>query len=92
MYDFETGINGEYEYWHCQESRLLLIVLCNILKGCGLGMASGMALGLVQPETVISAIRAFYNGIQMILSIILFVAFIATFHLERDMMELRNGK
>ena len=123
--------------------------MCNILKGCGLGMASGMALGLVadsitygkyktginavgmgnagtsaaqklglglgvaifgramawagldgtkaaqgivQPETVISAIRAFYNGIPMILSIILFVAFVATFHLERDMKELRNGK
>ena len=29
---------------------------------------------------------------MMILSIILFVAFVATFHLERDMKELRNGK
>ena len=129
------------------ESSLTLIVLCNIVKGCGLGMSSGMALGLVadsiaygrlktgidavgmgnagtsaaqklglglgvaifggamawagldgvkaaegiaQSETVKATIRAFYNGIPMILSIILFVAFIATFRLERDLKDLRG--
>ena len=128
------------------ESSLTLIVMCNILKGCGLGMASGMALGLVadsitygklktgidavgignagtsaaqklglglgvaifggamawagldgtkaaqgvaQSEVVKSTIRAFYNWIPMILSIILFVAFVATFRLERDMKALK---
>jgi GPH family glycoside/pentoside/hexuronide:cation symporter len=131
------------------ESSLILIVLCNILKGVGLGMASGMSLGLVadaltygqlktgidavgmgnagtsaaqklglglgvaifgwaiakagfdgsltarglsQPEAVISTIRAFYNGIPMILSIILFVAFVTTFRLDRDLKNLRKGK
>jgi GPH family glycoside/pentoside/hexuronide:cation symporter len=127
------------------ESSLALIVLCNILKGCGLGMSSGMALGLVadsvtygkyktgidavgmgnagasaaqklglglgvaifgralaiagfdgtkaeQTEAIISTIRAFYNWIPMILSIILFVAFVTTFRLDRDMENLRSGK
>ena len=129
------------------ESSLILIVLCNVLKGCGLGMSSGMALGLVadsitygkfktgidavgmgnagtsaaqklglglgvaifggamawagldgakaaqgiaQSETVISTIRTFYNFIPMILSIILFVAFVTTFRLERDMAGLNK--
>ena len=131
------------------ESSLVLIVLCNVLKGCGLGMSSGMALGLVadsitygkfktgidavgmgnagtsaaqklglglgvaifggamawagldgakaaqgiaQSETVISTIRTFYNFIPMILSIILFVAFVTTFRLERDMAGLNKEK
>ena len=131
------------------ESSLILIVLCNILKGVGLGMASGMSLGLVadaltygqlktgidavgmgnagtsaaqklglglgvaifgwaiakagfdgsltarglsQPEAVISTIRAFYNGIPMILSIILFVAFVTTFRLDRELKKLREGR
>ena len=131
------------------ESNLALIVLCNIMKGVGLGMASGMALGLVadsltygelktgidavgmgnagnsaaqklglglgvaifgwaiakagfdgtltaqgldQPEMVISTIRAFYNWIPMVLSIILFVAFVTTFRLERDLKGLRQGQ
>ncbi len=131
------------------ESSLILIVLCNVLKGCGLGMASGMALGLVadsitygkiktgidavgmgnagtsaaqklglglgvaifggamawagldgtkaaqgvaQSETVITTIRAFYNWIPMVLSIILFVAFVTTFRLERDMEGLSREK
>ena len=135
--------------FHFCESNLALIVLCNILKGVGLGMASGMSLGLVadsltygrlktgidavgmgnagtsaaqklglglgvaifgwaiakagfdgsltaqglsQPEAVISTIRAFYNGIPMILSIILFVAFVTTFRLDRDLKNLRKGK
>ena len=129
------------------ESRLSLIILCNVLKGCGLGMSSGMALGLVadsitygkfitgidavgmgnagtsaaqklglglgvaifggamawagldgtkaaqgiaQSDTVISTIRAFYNGIPMILSIVLLVAFMTTFRLERDMAGLNK--
>ena len=131
------------------ESSLVLIILCNVLKGCGLGMSSGMALGLVadsisygkfktgidavgignagtsaaqklglglgvaifggamawagldgtkaaqgiaQTETVISTIRAFYNGIPMILSIILFLTFVTTFRLERDMAGLSKEK
>ena len=131
------------------ESSLVLIVLCNVVKGCGLGMASGMSLGLVadsitygklktgvdavgmgnagssaaqklglglgvalfggamawagldgekaalgiaQSETVIATIRAFYNWIPMILSIILFVAFMATFRLDRDLKRLRRKK
>ena len=131
------------------ESNLTLIVLCNVLKGSGLGMSSGMALGLVadsitygklktgidavgmgnagtsaaqklglglgvaifggamawagldgtkaaegiaQSETVKTTIRVFYNWIPMILSIILFVAFVATFRLERDLKDLRKDK
>ena len=131
------------------ESSLTLIVICNVLKGSGLGMSSGMALGLVadsitygklktgidavgmgnagtsaaqklglglgvsifggamawagldgakaaqgiaQSETVKATIRAFYNQIPMILSIILFVAFVATFRLERDLKELKKDK
>ena len=132
----------------CEHS-LTLIVLCNILKGSGLGMSAGMALGLVadsitygkfktgidavgmgnagtsaaqklglglgvaifggamawagldgtkaaqgiaQSQTVITTIRVFYNWIPMILSIILFVAFITTFRLERDLNELKKNK
>ena len=131
------------------ESNLVLIVLCNIVKGIGMGMASGMALGLVadsltygqlktgidavgmgnagtsaaqklglglgvaifgwaidvagfdgtlaargidQPQAVLSAIRAFYNWIPMVLSIILFVAFVTTFRLDRDLKSLRKGE
>ena len=125
-----------------------MIVLCNIMKGIGMGMASGMALGLVadsltygqlktgidavgmgnagtsaaqklglglgvaifgwaiakagfdgalaaqgidQPEAVIATLRAFYNWIPMVLSIILFVAFVTTFRLDRDLKKLRKG-
>ena len=133
------------------ESSLILIVLCNIVKGVGMGMASGMALGLVadsltygklktgidavgmgnagtsaaqklglglgvaifgwaiskagfdgaltaqgidQPAAVISTIRAFYNWIPMVLSIILFVTFVMMFRLDRDLNGLRkeNGE
>ena len=131
------------------ESSLPLIVICNIVKGCGLGMSSGMALGLVadsitygklktgidavgignagtsaaqklglglgiaifggamawagldgvkaaqgiaQSEVVKATIRAFYNWIPMILSIILFVAFVATFRLERDLKDLQKDR
>ena len=139
---------GFFSFNFC-ESSLALIVLCNILKGIGMGMASGMALGLVadtltygqlrtgidavgmgnagssaaqklglglgvaifgwaidgagfdgslaargidQPEAVLSTIRAFYNWIPMVLSIILFVAFVTTFRLDRDLKGLRSGK
>ena len=139
---------GFFAFNFC-ESSLVLIILCNILKGIGMGMASGMALGLVadsltygqlktgidavgmgnagssaaqklglglgvaifgwvidaagfdgtltargidQPEAVLSTIRAFYNWIPMILSIILFVAFVATFRLDRDLENLRKEK
>ena len=153
VFTLGTGLMtiGFIAFNFCQSS-LILIVLCNVLKGCGLGMSSGMALGLVadsltygkyttgidavgmgnagtsaaqklglglgvaifggamawaghdgtkaaqgiaQSETVISTIRAFYNGIPMILSIILFLAFVTTFRLERDMENLskkRNGR
>jgi GPH family glycoside/pentoside/hexuronide:cation symporter len=150
VFTLGTGLMtmGFVAFNFCQSS-LTLIVLCNVLKGCGLGMSSGMALGLVadsltygkyttgidavgmgnagtsaaqklglglgvaifggamawagldgtkaaqgiaQSETVISTIRAFYNGIPMILSIILFVAFVSTFHLERDMEGLSKEK
>lgn len=131
------------------ESSLMFIVLCNTVKGCGMGMSSGMAMGLVadsitygrlktgietigmghagssaaqklglglgvaifggamawagldgrkaaqgiaQPEIVITTIRAFYNWIPMILSIILFVAFVIMFHLEHDLEELSEEK
>ena len=148
VFIFGTGLMaiGFIAFNFCEYS-LMLIVLCNILKGCGLGMSSGKALGLVadsitygkfktginavgmgnagtsaaqklglglgvaifggamawagldgakaaqgiaQSETVISTIRAFYNGIPMILSIILFVSFVTAFHLERDMERLRE--
>ena len=139
---------GFIVFYFC-ESSLTLIILCNVVKGCGLGMASGMALGLVadsitygklktgidavgmgnagtsaaqklglglgvalfgaamakaglsgqnaaqgiaQPEAVISAVRVFYNWLPMILSIILFVAFVTTFRLERDLKNLRKEK
>ena len=130
------------------ESNLVLLVLCNILKGIGLGMASGMALGLVadsltygklktgidavgmgnagtsaaqklglglgvaifgwaigaagfdgtltaqgldQPAAVLTTIRLYYNVIPMVLSIILFVAFVAMFRLDRDLKGLSEG-
>ncbi len=137
---------GFIAFYFCEFS-LTLIILCNVVKGCGLGMASGMALGLVadsitygklktgvdaigmgnagtsaaqklglgvalfgaamakaglsgqnaaqgiaQPESVISAVRVFYNWLPMILSIILFVAFVTTFRLERDLKHLRKGQ
>ena len=150
VFNIGTGLMavGFFAFSFC-ESNLVLIVLCNILKGIGLGMASGMSLGLVadaltygqlkmgidavgmgnagtsaaqklglglgvaifgwaiakagldgslaargldQPEAVISTIRAFYNVIPMILSIILFVAFVTTFRLERDLKGLHKGK
>ena len=150
VFIFGTGLMtiGFIAFSFC-ESSLILIVLCNILKGCGLGMSSGMALGLVadsitygkfktginavgmgnagtsaaqklglglgvaifggamawagldgtkaaqgiaQSETVIWTIRAFYNWIPMILSIILFVTFVTMFHLERDMKSLSKEK
>ena len=128
-----------------------LMIACNVLKGLGLGMSGGMAMGMVadailygqlktginavgmgnagtsaaqklglglgvaifgwslskagfdgtlaargmdQPEAVLSTIRAFYNWIPMGLSIILFVAFVTTFRLDRDLNGLRkeNGK
>ena len=146
VFIFGTGMMavGFIAFNFC-ESSLLLIVLCNILKGCGLGMASGMALGLVadsltygklktgidavgmgnagssaaqklglglgiaifggvvaaagldgtkdvQSEAVVAAIRLFYNGLPMILSIVLFVAFVATFRLDRDLEKLSKEK
>ena len=73
--------------------------------GLGLGVAvfggamawagldgSKAAQGIAQSETVKSTIRAFYNWIPMILSIILFAAFVATFRLERDLKDLRKDK
>ncbi len=131
------------------ESSLALIILCNVLKGCGLGMASGMALGLVadsltygriktgvdavgmgnagtsaaqklglglgvaifggamalagldgtkaaqgiaQTKAVTLTIRAFYNGIPMVLSILLFIAFVSAFRLERDLESMEREK
>lgn len=50
------------------------------------------AQGIAQPEIVITAIRAFYNWIPMVLSIILFVTFVIMFHLEHDMEELSKEK
>ena len=150
VFTLGTGLMsvGYIAFYFC-ESSLTLIILCNVVKGCGLGMASGMALGLVadaitygklktgvdavgmgnagtsaaqklglglgvalfgaamakaglsgqnaaqgieQPESVISAVRVFYNWIPMIMSIILFVAFVTTFHLERDLKNLRKDK
>lgn len=26
LYDFETGINGEYEYWYCQDCKRVMVV------------------------------------------------------------------
>ncbi|MBQ6359917.1 MAG: MFS transporter [Lachnospiraceae bacterium] len=41
------------------ESSLILIVLCNILKGCGMGMSSGMALGLVADSITYGKFKCF---------------------------------
>ena len=81
---------------------LLALVM---LLGLGLGVAlfgavmakaglSGQnaAQGIAQPEAVISSLRVFYNWLPMILSIILFVAFVTTFRLERDLKKLRGEK
>lgn len=150
VFIFGTGLMaiGCIAFNFCEPS-LMPIVLCNIVKGCGLGMSSGMAMGLVadsitygrlktgieavgmghagsstaqklglglgvaifggaialagldgskaaqgidQSKTVILTIRAFYNWIPMILSIILFVAFVTAFHLEHDLEELSEEK
>ncbi len=47
---------------------------------------------IAQLETVIATICAFYKEIPIILSVILFVAFVTTFHLERDTDGLCKGK
>ena len=50
------------------------------------------ARGIDQPAAVISTISAFYNWIPMVLSIILFVAFVMMFRLDRDLKNLRKGE
>ncbi len=42
----------------------------------------------MRKENVITAVRVFYNQIPMILSIILFAAFVTTFRLDREMRDL----
>ncbi len=47
------------------ESSLTLIVLCNVLKGCGLGMASGMALGLVADSITYGKFKTGIDAVGM---------------------------
>ena len=127
----------------------IMMIICNVLKGCGLGMAGGMAMGLVadtitygqlktgvnavgmgnagtsaaqklglglgtavfgwvmsgagfkgeydlqgiaQPATVETAIRFMYNWVPMIMCAIIFVIFVTSFHLDRDLAKLRAEK
>ena len=127
----------------------IIMIICNVLKGCGLGMSGGMAMGLVadtitygelktginavgmgnagtsaaqklglglgtavfgwvmsaagfkgeydiqgipQPETVETAIRFMYNWIPMIMCAIIFLIFVVSFNLDRDLAKLRAQK
>lgn len=126
-----------------------VMIVCNVLKGCGLGMSGGMAMGLVadsitygqlktgvnavgmgnagtsaaqklglglgtavfgwvmsgagfkgeydvqgipQPAAVETAIRFMYNWIPMIMCAIIFVIFLVSFNLDRDLARLRAEK
>jgi GPH family glycoside/pentoside/hexuronide:cation symporter len=73
--------------------------------GLGLGVAifgGAMALagldgtkaaqGIAQTKAVTLTIRAFYNGIPMVLSILLFIAFVSAFRLERDLESMEREK
>ena len=127
----------------------IIMIICNALKGIGLGMAGGMAMGLVadsitygelktgvnavgmgnagasaaqklglglgtaifgwvlsaagfkgeydvqgipQPDTVATAIKFMYNWVPMIMCAIIFLVFLLTFNLDRDLKRLRAEK
>ena len=126
-----------------------VMIACNVLKGCGLGISGAMAMGLVadaitygtlktgvnavgmgnagtsaaqklglglgtavfgwvmsgagfkgeydvmgiaQPDTVITAIKFMYNWIPAIMCAVIFVIFVTSFNLDRDLARLRAEK
>ena len=126
-----------------------LMIFCNVLKGCGLGISGAMAMGLVadtitygylktgvnavgmgnagtsaaqklglglgtavfgwvmsaagfkgeydlqgiaQPAAVETAIRFMYNWVPMVMCAIIFVIFVVSFNLDRDLAKLRTEK
>ena len=130
-------------------SSKILMIIFNVLKGCGLGLAGGMAMGIVadtitygqlksgvnavgmgnagtsaaqklglglgtavfgwvmsgagfkgeydlqgipQPESVATAIQFMYTWVPMIMCAIIFVIFVVTFNLDRDLDKLRAEK
>ena len=43
----------------------ILMIICNILKGCGVGMAGGMALGMVADTITYGEIKSGINTVGM---------------------------
>ena len=126
-----------------------IMIFCNVLKGCGLGISGAMAMGLVadaitygylktgvnavgmgnagtsaaqklglglgtavfgwvmsgagfkgeydiqgiaQPASVETAIRFMYNWVPMVMCAIIFIIFVTSFNLDRDLKKLRAEK
>jgi len=126
-----------------------IMIFCNVLKGCGLGMSGAMAMGLVadaitygylktgvnavgmgnagtsaaqklglglgtavfgwvmsgagfkgeydiqgiaQPASVETAIRFMYNWVPMVMCAVIFIIFVTSFNLDRDLKRLRAEK
>lgn len=126
-----------------------IMIFCNVLKGCGLGISGAMAMGLVadaitygylktgvnavgmgnagtsaaqklglglgtavfgwvmsgagfkgeydiqgiaQPASVETAIRFMYNWVPMVMCAIIFIIFVTSFNLDRDLKRLRAEK
>ena len=126
-----------------------IMIFCNVLKGCGLGISGAMAMGLVadaitygylktgvnavgmgnagtsaaqklglglgtavfgwvmsgagfkgeydlqgiaQPATVETAIRFMYNWVPMVMCAVIFIIFVTSFNLDRDLAKLRAEK
>ncbi len=78
--------------WHIiGETGYEYLLFSTAMSKAGLS-GQNAAQGIAQPEAVISAVRVFYNWLPMVLSIILFVAFVSTFRLERDLKRLRRER
>lgn len=126
-----------------------IMIFCNVLKGCGLGISGAMAMGLVadaitygylktgvnavgmgnagtsaaqklglglgtavfgwvmsgagfkgeydiqgiaQPASVETAIRFMYNWVPMVMCAVIFIIFVTSFNLDRDLKRLRAEK
>ncbi len=59
----------------------------------GAGFDAGLdAMGMAQPEAVLTAIRFMYNWVPMIMCAIIFVIMAVFFNLDRDLKKLRQEK
>ena len=77
-----------------------LLIGSNVLKGLGVGLSGGMALGMVadtvaldqlgqhQPQSVSTAITFLYGWVPAIMAAAMFVIFLLFYHCERDIKKL----